>query len=232
MKEPQLFDEYATKYSSTVQNVISASGESVEYFATLKIDLMRVELAARPAGRILDFGCGVGNTTREIASQFPNASVVGYDPSSESIAVARQLTNDHGRTTFTEAGDGGLPFPNASFDAAFTACVFHHIDRAEHAFWARELLRVLRPGGSMLVFEHNPYNPLTRKVVRECPFDEGVVLLQPRYTRRLLREAGFEPGEPKFYFFFPHALRALRPGERLLRRVPIGAQYYVMGRRP
>ena len=232
VNEPRLFDEYATKYSTTVQDVIGASGESVEYFARLKIDLMRDALAGESVETILDFGCGIGNTTRELATQFPTAAITGYDASSESIAVARGLTSEDGRTSFMEAEDDRLPFADESFDAAFTACVFHHIERAEHGSWARELLRVLRPGGTLFLFEHNPYNPLTRKVVRECAFDEGVILLEPGYARRMLGEAGFLAGSPKFYFFFPHVLKALRPGERALRRVPFGAQYYVVGRRP
>lgn len=233
MKEPQLFDDYATKYTSTVQDVIGASGESVEYFATLKIDLMRDTLSGAPPATILDFGCGVGVTTRAIAERFPGARIAGYDPSSESIAVARGMGGGpDGRIRFSEASGEGLPFEDGSFDAAFTACVFHHIDRAEHVYWASEIRRVLRPGGTLFVFEHNPYNPLTRKVVRECPFDEGVVLLEPRYAKRMLGGAGFAAEDPRFYFFFPHGLRALRPAERLLRRVPIGAQYFVIAKRP
>lgn len=232
MTEPRLFDNYAEDYAATVQDVIGASGESVEFFAALKIDLMQRELATSAVSHILDFGCGVGNTTREIAARFPRARTVGYDPSGESIAVARRLPAPEGADTSFVTGDGRtLPFEDASFDAVFTACVFHHIEEKDHAHWARELLRVLRPGGSFLIFEHNPFNPLTRRVVRDCPFDEGVVLLRPRYARRLLQSAGFTASPPRFYFFYPHALRALRPTERLLRWLPLGAQYYVVGKR-
>jgi hypothetical protein len=56
-------------------------------------------------------------------------------------------------------------------------------------------------------------------------------LLQPGYARRLLQAAGFHAGSPHFYFFFPRALSRLRPLERFLARLPIGAQYFVRARR-
>ena len=94
----------------------------------------------------------------------------------------------------------------------------------------RELRRVLAPGGALFVFEHNPYNPLTVRVVRHVPFDEGVVLLRPHDTIRLMREAGFTTTRASFYFFFPGFLRALRPLEQAMSRIPLGAQYFVAGR--
>jgi SAM-dependent methyltransferase len=124
-----------------------------------------------------------------------------------------------------------LPLPDASVAAAFTSCVFHHIEPGEREHWARELRRVLEPGAPLFLFEHNPYNPLTVRVVRRVPFDEGVVLLTPRDATELLRRAGFATSPPWFYFFFPAFLRMFRTLEPALRRVPFGAQYFVVGRR-
>jgi hypothetical protein len=70
------------------------------------------------------------------------------------------------------------------------------------------------------------------RVVRRIPFDEGVVLLKASDTTALLERAGFAVDAPSFYFFFPHVLRVLRPFERWLKRVPVGAQYFVVGTRP
>jgi hypothetical protein len=108
--------------------------------------------------------------------------------------------------------------------------VFHHIERTAQLRWAKELRRVVAPGGALFVFEHNPYNPLTRRVVRDCVFDKGVTLLTPRYARTLFRRAGFSADAARFYFFFPHALAWLRPLERILGWCPIGAQYFVIAR--
>ena len=60
-----------------------------------------------------------------------------------------------------------------------------------------------RPGGLVAIFEHNPLNPLTRKAVRDCPFDEDAVLLSRGEARRRLAEAGLAEVEAPFIIFFP-----------------------------
>ena len=226
----RLFDEYASDYDSTIQRAIGASGESVEFFARL-----RARLIARTLGStddylsMLDFGCGIGNMTRAVAQLFPRAEFVGTDLSEQSLANARRLTSEPGRIRFVATPSDRLPFEGRTFDVAFTSGVFHHIEPADRLHWAKELRRVLKPGGRFFLFEHNPLNPLTVRVVRSIPFDRGVVLLRARYSVRLLRDAGFTPSPPHYYFFFPRFLRALRSLERLLRRMPAGAQYFVVG---
>lgn len=230
MTDPGGFDQYAAAYDRTVQAAITASGESVEYFARLKARLVAERLDARHPDRILDFGCGIGNTTQSLAGEFPQATLVGYDQSAESIAVARTSRHAHGaRMEYWTNRGSRLPFADEAFDLVFASCVFHHIERTAHVSWAGEAARVLRPGGSLFVFEHNPLNPFTLRVVRTCPFDKGVRLLRAGYAVRMLHEAGFKSPEVRFYFFFPRVLRMLRPIERHLGFIPLGAQYYVHG---
>ena len=230
MADDALFDAHAADYTATVQRAIAASGESVQFFADLKVDLMVRAVGQERPSRILDFGCGIGNATRALASRFPNATITGFDVSEESIAVARRMSSGQTNIQYAEGSGDRLPFDSASFDGAFTSCVFHHIEPPVRVAWARELRRVLAPSAPFFLFEHNPWNPLTVRVVRSIPFDEGVELLTATETRQLLRAAGFETARPWYYFFFPSALRALRPLERWLKRIPFGAQYYVMGR--
>ena len=90
-----------------------------------------------------------------------------------------------------------------------------------------EIRRVLRAGGSFFVFEHNPWNPLTRHAVRRCAFDENAVLVAAPLMRRRLQAAGFPPAPAVFRVFFPRALAPLRPLERRLGWAPAGAQYFV-----
>ena len=232
MRDEGRFDEVARAYDDTVQRAIGASGETVQFFADLKVRLMSRALTDAHPSTILDFGCGIGNTTRSLAAVFQSARIIGFDISPESLAVARELTAEFRQVTYVSAVDGGLPLPDASIDAAFASCVFHHIELRERAHWIAQLRRVLRPGAALFLFEHNPYNPLTVRVVRRVPFDEGVLLLRPSEAAELLRSGGFEASRPWFYFFFPSFLRALRPLEKALKHVPVGAQYFVIGRRP
>ena len=157
--------------------------------------------------------------------------MTGVDVSGESVAEASEANRD-ARCRYVHYRGDRLPFDDHSFDVAFSACVFHHIDRAQHAGCLQEIRRVLRPGGVFFLFEHNPLNPLTVRAVKACPFDEGVELLTPSYARRAVREAGLQGDAVRFYFFFPRALSALRAAERHLGWLPLGAQYYVAARTP
>lgn len=221
------FDRYADDYDATVQAAIGASGESVAYFAALKARLARAEA---PAGtrRVLDFGCGVGNVSRALASEFTGATVTGCDLSGDSIATARARAP---AVTFVATEERRLPFDDAGFDLAVAACVFHHIEAARRPFWAREIARVLRPGGRLVLFEHNPLNPLTRQVVKHVPFDKGVELLRRPRSAQLVRDAGLRPARWRYYFFFPRWLAVLRAAEPLMGWIPFGGQYYVVGER-
>ena len=232
MTDPGTFNSYARNYDKIVEAAISASGESVEFFAELKGTLARNAIAPQVPSSMLDFGCGIGNTVRLLAQAFPEAVVTGVDPSQESIEVARERSStDARRCRFVVQEKTRLPFPDESFDVGFASNVFHHIPRRDHPSWIRELRRVIRPGGIILLFEHNPFNPLTRRSVRLCEFDKGVELLRPSYTRDLLRGGGFVPEPPHYYFIFPRFLSALRPLERLVSSLPLGAQYFVRAQR-
>ncbi len=221
------FDGYAADYDATVQAAIGASGETVEYFARLKAQLARA--AAPDALRVLDFGCGVGNVCRALSAEFPRARITGCDPSAESIASA--IRRSRPEIDFAVSDDRRIPFADGAFDLVVAACVFHHIDERQRSRWVAEVARVLRPGGRVAFFEHNPLNPLTRRVVRRVPFDAGVVLLNRAYARNLLERAGFTVRGSRYYFFFPRFLSLLRALEPLLGWIPLGGQYYVIGER-
>jgi ubiquinone/menaquinone biosynthesis C-methylase UbiE len=134
--------------------------------------------------------------------------------------------------TFHYSEHTALPFPADSFDVIYSNGTFHHIDHAAHAAVLRELARVLRPGGHLFVFENNPLNPLTVLNMRRNPFDKGAKMLAPWYLRKLERGAGMRARAPRYYVFFPKHLKALRWSEKHLRRLPLGAQYYVWGTLP
>ena len=124
-----------------------------------------------------------------------------------------------------------LPLEDDSVDLSFAACVFHHIDHADHGGLLKEIYRVLKPGGRFFVFEHNPLNPLTVRVVNQCEFDENAVLISGNAMRTSIARAGFSNATLKYRLFFPNALRILRPLELWLTKIPLGGQYFVMGQK-
>ncbi len=83
----------------------------------------------------------------------------------------------------------------------------------------------------LVMFEHNPLNPLTRRIVSNCAFDEDAHLLWPWQARRLLVRAGLTSVQLRYVLFFPERLGFLNPFEPYLGRVPLGAQIMCSGRR-
>jgi hypothetical protein len=91
---------------------------------------------------------------------------------------------------------------------------------------------VTRPGGLVVLFEHNPLNPLTRRVVSRCEFDADAVLARSGTVAGLLDDAGLEVVDRRYILFFPKGGKRIARLERALHRVPFGAQYSVAGRSP
>jgi SAM-dependent methyltransferase len=223
------FDRFADEYLETHAKNIQISGESPEYFARYKIEEIRRIWAARgrpdPA-TILDFGAGIGASLPHFRRAFPNAEIIATDVSRRSLEIAEH--RHPGVARFELYAGAGPPAPDASVDLAFSACVFHHIDASEHVGLFTSLHQTLRSGGALVIFEHNPVNPVTQHIVATCAFDENAVLIPAGLLRHRLREAGFGKVEIAFTGFFPAALAGLRGVEPLLKALPVGAQYYAL----
>ena len=224
------FNEHASSYHADVQRAIDFCGQEFEYFTRRKVENL-LDVIRRHRGdpaqlSILDVGCGVGSTDEFLVPQV--GRLYGVDIATEAVERAAAANPTVAYDTY----DGErLPYDNKSMDVVFCICVLHHVDVPNRQRFATELRRVVRPEGLVVVFEHNPYNPLTRKVVRECPFDEGVVLLNRRTVSRLLQAAELEPVESRFVIFSPVEHRLVPPLERRIGWLPAGAQHYVAARR-
>jgi SAM-dependent methyltransferase len=230
---PSEFDQYVRDYKEIIDRGAALTGETFEYFIELRVDLLTRELeagGARAPGRILDFGCGIGATEKVLRDRFPSASIDGVDASPESLKAAGALALRD--VNFHLSESERLPFPDGSFDLIYSNGTFHHIDHGKHAAVFGELVRVLRSGGHLFVFENNPYNPLMVRGMRQNPFDAGTKMLFPSYLRGLARRADLRARAPRYYVFYPKQLKRLRWSERYLRALPVGAQYYVWGTKP
>jgi len=224
------FDKFADEYLALHAVNIRASGEAPGFFAEYKIkDIAAALNDGRHVERILDFGGGIGASVPHVRRHFPDAALTCLDVSDRSLAMAREHYGNE--ASFVPFDGTRIPFDQDSFDVAFAACVFHHIDAPAQPMAFRELERVLRPGGHLFVFEHNPYNPLTRHAVNTCPFDENAELIAGRRMRRALYEADFSDVRLRYRLFFPRLLSMLRFIEPHLAWLPLGAQYYVWGRK-
>jgi SAM-dependent methyltransferase len=226
------FDRFADEYRQVHAANIRLSGEAPEYFADYKIaDVSRMlgQSFGNKAGEILDFGAGVGTSVPFFRKHIPECRLTCLDVSRKSLQVG--ASRFPGLAEFVHFDGAHIPFANDHFDVAFLACVLHHIPHSEHPAIFTEIRRVLRPNALVVVFEHNPYNPLTVRTVKACPFDDGARLLKPRQLARNLSGAGFASPTIRYRIFFPHVLRALRSLEPWMTGIALGAQYSVHARK-
>jgi SAM-dependent methyltransferase len=228
------FDKFADDYYATLKAGIKVSGDDPEYFAEYKIADIARELSllrgdpAHPV-QILDFGAGIGTSVPFVAKYFETSALTCIDPSIRSLEVAEGRYP--GRAKYVPFDGQAIPFGDGTFDIAYAMCVFHHIDAQQHISLLSELRRVLKPKGLLFVFEHNPYNPLTVRVVNRCPIDEKAVLISSDTMAKRLLQAGFDTTIIRYRIFFPSFLGFLRPLEPALSRVPLGGQYYAMSKK-
>jgi SAM-dependent methyltransferase len=224
------FDAWKDSYRDELQKVVAFSGQDADYFTELKAraltDLVRRRVGEPARQTILDIGCGVGVTDRYLVDEFGH--VVGVDIV-DGVLERAAIANPNAEYRLYDGHT--LPLDDGSVDVAFAICVVHHVSPANWASFALEMARVLRPGGIAAVFEHNPYNPLTRRVVSNCVFDEHAVLLRRRRAARLLRDAGLARAEDRYIAFLPFRNGLAATVETAMRKVPLGAQYYVSATR-
>jgi len=224
------FDSYTDSYVDAVEQSIGFSGQKVAYFARRKalhlLDVYGRYVGAPETLSVLDVGCGIGITDEHLVGQV--RELHGVDTSTEAVdrAAARNPA-----ARYRPCSEDSLPFDSGRFDAAFAACVLHHVDPEKRVGFVSELRRVVRPGGVVVLFEHNPLNPLTRIAVSRCEFDDDAILLGRRVARRLLERSGLRPVERRYIVFFSRGDARVRAIERFFASVPLGAQYYVVGAR-
>ena len=221
------FDRFAEEYNGILRKSLGVTGEGPEFFHEYKIRALAQfarERGIQPES-ILDFGAGVGNSTKYFQIYFPKARLAGADISERSLQIAQ--SRFPGTLETLLIANDRVPAADASFDLAFSACAFHHIPHVEHVAWLRELGRLTRPDGTLTIFEHNPLNPLTVRAVNTCAFDENARLIRAKQLVSRFESAGWTDCKVRYHLFFPHALARLRPLERYLTGVPLGGQYSV-----
>lgn len=218
-------------YVAQVNRSIAFSGADQSFFTRGKakrlLEILRRRGCEPAQMRLLDVGCGVGLMHEHIAGEF--AQLVGADVARDALKTARR---NNPSVSYREQIGQQLPVEAGAFDAVTAVCVMHHVPPEQRPHFIAEAWAALRPGGWLMVFEHNPWNPLTRLAVARCPFDFDAVLIDPVRMTRTLRAAGFVDVAREFLFFTPFANAIAERLEDKLRALPAGAQYVAIGRRP
>jgi len=160
---------------------------------------------------VLDYGCGHGMAAIVLARR--GARVTGFDVSAAYLAEARARAGANGvAVDFVQADGERLPFAGGSFDAVWGHAVLHHVDLRRAA---RELFRVLRPGGVAVFCEPWGGNPFLNLARRHLPYPGKGRTPDERPLRRrdvrLLREV-FPAVAVHGHQLLSMARRVLRPG--------------------
>jgi trans-aconitate methyltransferase len=220
------FDDFTENYNQLLREGTGFFSSNEEYFARYKVNLVRQQVDI-PVKRILEYGCGIGRNIPFLQLAFPDAVIIGSDISSASLDIA--LRDNMGVEFFQEDENTES---TELFDLIFVAGVFHHIPVAQRAEVAKTLFNRLSPNGLLFVFEHNPYNPVTRRIVSNCPYDEDAVLLKPVELQNLLSKAALTVQHKAYCLFVPPSLSMLTCLENWLGWLPLGGQYCVQAKRP
>lgn len=222
------FDRYKESYDDAVNRAIAFSGQKAESFTRAKAgDLLRTIVSHFSSPRqlsLLDVGCGIGNYHPFLTPVV--GSISGVDVSRACIAKAQERNPVVSYTVY----DGNqLPYRDQQFDVTFCVCVLHHVLPERWTQFVGEMRRVTRAGGMVVVYEHNPRNPLTRKVVRDCDFDRDAVLLTMAQTRQLLTAAGCSDVETSSILTLPPMGWLVERLDGLFAKLPLGSQYRAIG---
>jgi SAM-dependent methyltransferase len=230
------FDRYATGYDAGFDVPLKrALGDDARAFLRPKIALLRAQAArCRPAGplRYLDFGCGTGDFLSLVHEAGLPWDCAGCDISGGMIAEAARRWPAMAQRCRLWVPDARNPIPEDSYDLISAVCVFHHIPPGQWVETLRTLRRALRPGGRLVLMEHNPWNPVTRWLVARAEIDRHAVLFSARRGRALLATAGFPQVETAYFMFFPPRWESLGAAERAMAWLPLGGQYLLAASAP
>jgi SAM-dependent methyltransferase len=212
MKSQDLhFDEIAVEYDNSIPDHVMRH-----------LDRRRVALATSlvSEGRVLDVGCGTGRFIELLPARY---DAVGIDVSEGMLEFARRKGIE-----VAQAGADSIPFEDRSFDLVTTFAVLHHlIDPQVVRSALGEMARVVKPGGAVLVWDHNPLNPYWRLLMARVPQDQGDERLVPaKEIVGGLEGAGMADVELRRMTFTPDftpepLLPTVARLEQILERVPV-----------
>ncbi len=159
-RQQALYDHVAHDYDEVFKPHVS------EHYLRKRTAVVRRLLPF--GGRVLDVGCGTGALAGWI--QRAGFDVLGVDASTGMLTEALE----NGVGAVYAAFSSALPFEDGVFDLSLSVATMHHLETPERvADTIREMGRVVRPGGYVLIWDHNPLNPYWPIQMKRVPQDHG-----------------------------------------------------------
>ena len=231
------FDSLAKDYDQHTNNFFKRLlGGSGSVFIERKAKLLINELKHRYSEkelnkrRILDFGCGTGTLLSQLKIHGYPGYLEGCDTSSKMIEQARNRLPFLPPESLWNIDESSQK--EETYDAMVCSAVLHHVQPDDRKALAHKIVSWLKAGGLFVVFEHNPFNPMTRFMVARSPLDQNAVLLSPNEVLSLFTEAGLERQLTRHFFFLPPRLPFSETFDAFLSWLPIGGQYAIIFKKP
>jgi len=180
-RQQALYDHVAHDYDEVFKPHVS------EHYLRKRTAVVRSLLPF--GGRVLDVGCGTGALAGWI--QRAGFDVVGGGASTGMLTEALE----NGVGAVYAAFSSALPFEDGVFDLSLSVATMHHLETPERvADTIAEMGRVVRPGGYVLIWDHNPLNPYWPILMKRVPQDHGDERLVSVWELLdAVRQAGLQP---------------------------------------
>ncbi|HEX2697766.1 MAG TPA: methyltransferase domain-containing protein [Anaerolineales bacterium] len=128
--------------------------------------LLIEQAAIQPGQRVLDLGCGTGTLAMMAKQAQPNAEVFGLDADPDMLKVANYKKNQSKLDVKFDVGfTNELPYPDAHFDRILSSIMIHHLKTPDKEKTAREVYRVLKPGGQLHIIDFGKPNTFYGKLL-------------------------------------------------------------------
>jgi SAM-dependent methyltransferase len=225
------FDQFSENYKNTVESALPILSPSLDFYNRQKANIIRNEVekinASSTVFELLNFGCGTGQIDKHLSEM--NLKITGVDPSGGCLAHARESNPDN---IYLKIPEDRLPELGNKFDLIYASCVFHHIPHSRHQSILKDIQYHLKSGGKLIIFEHNPWNPITRWITSRCKLDQNARLIGAKALVEQIRKSGLQVVEKKYYLFLPLGGAIWNWVEKtILTRVPLGCQYFVLAQK-
>lgn len=145
-----LSEESARLYEFQVEALFAGTADAMRRRAWVPVARFLGKKDARRRA-LLDLGCGTGGFLRFAKSARPDLKAIGVDLSEPYLNRARRMLRREPDVKFVAAPAESMPLPDGSIDAAVSIFLFHELPPNVRADVAREMVRVLKPGGIFVV---------------------------------------------------------------------------------
>lgn len=154
--------------------------------------------------KILDVGCGTGALAIRLSKEFPHSQISAIDVDPIMLEQAkRKLDTARPQILFQRADVTALPFENEKFDAVVSSMTFHHLSTEAKTTALREIFRILRPGGRLLIIDFGkPVGWVSFIVTHSIHLLDGVENTRVNRQGKLplyIQDAGFSEVKSAFF---------------------------------